>query len=154
MILRPEGKLHVGYNYELTVPHGTFTNLNFLPNNEEKVKFAIPNSEQLSSLTLHLTDVSSRYIVELVNEKMDKVFRTYYAEQDTSLVFPYLKADRYSIRITEDLNKNNIFDTGNLLLRRQPEKVLMYKLEEDNQVIEIPESTDLEQTINIKEMFK
>ncbi len=154
MILRPEGKLQVGYNYELTVPHGTFTNLNFLPNNEEKVKFAIPNSEQLSSLTLHLTDVSSRYIVELVNEKMDKVFRTYYAEQDTSLVFPYLKADRYSIRITEDLNKNNIFDTGNLLLRRQPEKVLMYKLEEDNQVIEIPESTDLEQTINIKEMFK
>jgi hypothetical protein len=60
----------------------------------------------------------------------------------------------YSIRITEDLNRNNLVDTGDLLQHKQPEKVRFYKLEDGTFLIDIPEMTELEQTIDIKEMFR
>ena len=117
-------------------------------------KITLPNSDNLSSITLDVMNTKSRYIFELVNEKRDKVFRKYILTSDTRLYFPYLKAGKYSIRITEDLNNNGIFDTGNLLAKRQPEKVLLYKLLSGTDIIEVPEKTDLEQTINMEEFFK
>ena len=45
-------------------------------------------------------------------------------------------------------------DTGNLLEHKQPEKVRFYKLEDGTFLIDIPEMTELEQTIDLVEMFK
>ena len=71
-----------------------------------------------------------------------------------TLVFPYVKAGKYSIRFTEDRNENGLVDTGNLLEHKQPEKVLFYKLDDGKSMIDIPEMTELEQEINLSEMFK
>ena len=105
-------------------------------------------------MSLVMTGVQNKYIVDLLNEKRDKVLRTYIIEKDGTLAFPYLKSGKYSIRITEDLNRNGIVDTGNLLEKKQPEKVLFYKLADGTYLIDIPEMTELEQTIDIQEMFK
>jgi hypothetical protein len=101
-----------------------------------------------------LSGVDTRYIVELVDKDRKNVFRRYNIERDTSLLFPYLKPQEYSVRITEDRNKNGLFDSGNFLDRRQPEKVRMYQPSPGVYILTLPEMTDLEQTINIKEMFK
>ena len=93
-------------------------------------------------------------IIDLLNEKRDKVLRSYVIDKDCTLPFPYLKAGKYSIRITEDLNRNGIVDTGNLLEHKQPEKVRFYKLADDKMLIEIPEMTELEQSIDVAEMFR
>ena len=45
-------------------------------------------------------------------------------------------------------------DTGNLLEHKQPEKVKFYKLEDGNTLIDIPEMTELEQNIDVEELFK
>ena len=45
-------------------------------------------------------------------------------------------------------------DTGNLLDHKQPEKVRFYKLEDGTFIIDIPEMTELEQRIDVMEMFK
>lgn len=70
------------------------------------------------------------------------------------LTFPYLKAGKYSIRITEDLNRNGIVDTGILLEKKQPEKVRFYKLEDGTFLIDIPEMMEIEQQLDLKEMFE
>ena len=114
----------------------------------------MPNDDKLSSINLVLSNVHNKYIVDLLNEKRDKVMRSYVIENDTTLPFPYLKAGKYSIRITEDLNKNGVVDTGNLLEHKQPEKVLFYKLKDGTFLIDIPEMTELEQNIDLSEMFK
>ena len=101
-----------------------------------------------------LSNVSNKYIVDLLNEKRDNVLRSYIIDKDSTLPFPYLKAGKYSIRITEDVNRNGIVDTGNLLEKKQPEKVLFYKLEDGSFLIDIPEMTELEQNIDVAEMFK
>ena len=94
------------------------------------------------------------YIVDLLNEKRDKVLRSYRIDKDCTLPFPYLKAGKYSIRIIEDVNGNGIVDTGNLLAHKQPEKVRFYKLADGTFLIDIPEMTELDQEINIEELFR
>ena len=114
----------------------------------------MPNDDKLSTLHLSLSNVHNKYIVDLLNEKRDKVLRQYIVEADQTLVFPYLKSGKYSIRITEDLNRNGIVDTGILLDRKQPEKVRFYKLEDGTFLIDIPEMMEIEQNLDVQAMFE
>ncbi len=153
-VLRPEGKLMSGYEYKLKVPYRKFRDINGFYNDSTEVKVSLPKDEKLSSLTLNLTGVNNKYIIDLLNEKRDKVLRSYIIEKDAALLFPYLKEGKYSIRITEDLNRNGIVDTGNLLEHRQPEKVRFYKLRDGSFLITIKESTEMEQKIDVAKLFE
>ena len=153
-ILRPNVEILPGYEYFLKVPHRKFKDINGFYNDSTEVKVVLPNDDKLSSISLVLNNVENKYIVDLLNEKRDKILRQYIIDKNTVLDFPYLKSGKYSIRITEDLNRNNLVDTGNLLEHKQPEKVRFYKLEDGTFLIDIPEMTEIEQTIDIKEMFK
>jgi hypothetical protein len=114
----------------------------------------LPNDDKLSTLVLNLSNVKNKYIVDLLNEKRDKVLRQYIVENDQALPFPYLKAGKYSIRITEDINRNGIVDTGILLEKKQPEKVMFYKLEDGTFLIDIPEMMEIEQNLDVQAMFE
>ena len=105
-------------------------------------------------MTLNLTGVDSRYIVELTDDKGSKVFRTYHTDTNGTLLFPYLKAGKYQIRITCDKNRNGYADTGNLLERRQPELVRFFESTPGNRILEIPESAEIDQTIDLKTRFR
>lgn len=152
--LKPDVELLQGYEYFLKVPHRKFKDINGYYNDSTEVKVTLPSDDKLSSMDLVLSNVQNKYIVDLLNEKRDKVIRSYIVEKDEILKFPYLRAGKYSIRITEDLNRNDLVDTGNLLEHKQPEKVRFYKLEDGTFLIDIPEMTELEQNIDIMEMFK
>ena len=153
-VIRPEVQLQPGYEYFLKVPHRTFMDINGFYNDSTEVKVSLPKDDKLSGLSLVLTGVKNKYIVDLLNEKRDKVLRSYIIENDATLSFPYLKQGKYSIRITEDLNRNGFVDTGSLLDHKQPEKVRFYKLEDGTLLIDIPEMVEIQQTIDVAEMFK
>ncbi len=153
-IVRPVDKMLPGYEYFLKMPHRKFKDINGYYNDSTEVKVSLPNDDKLSTMNVVLSNVNNKYIVDLLNEKRDKVMRSYIVDKDQILAFPYLKAGKYSIRITEDLNRNGIVDTGNLLERRQPEKVRFYKLKDGTFLIDIPEMMEIEQSIDIIEMFK
>ena len=153
-IITPVEPLQPGYEYFLKVPHRKFRDINGFYNDSTEVKVKLPQDDKLSTLLLNLTNVDNKYIVDLLNEKRDKVLRSYIVEDDKKLPFPYLKTGKYSVRITEDLNRNGIVDTGNLLEHKQPEKVRFYKLEDGTFLMDIPEMTEIEQNIDISEMFK
>ena len=152
-IIMPSEKLQTGYEYKLKVPHRMFKDINGFYNDSTEVKVTLPNDDNLSTLFLHLSDVNNKYIIDLLNEKRNEVLRSYVIDKDQTLIFPYLKAGKYSIRITEDLNRNGIVDTGILLEHKQPEKVRFYKLEDGTFLIDIPEMTEMDQNLNLKEMF-
>ena len=150
----PSEKLQPGYEYFLKVPHRKFKDINGFYNDSTEVKVSLPKDDKLSTMFLVLSNVKNKYIVDLLNEKRDKVLRSYIVDSDQTLTFPYLKASKYSIRITEDLNRNGIVDTGILLEKKQPEKVRFYKLEDGTFLIDIPEMSEIEQTLDVAEMFK
>ena len=153
-IVRPTEKMLPGYEYFLKVPHRKFMDINGFYNDSTEVKVSLPNDDALSTMFLNLTNVNNKYIVDLLNEKRNQVLRSYIVDKDANLTFPYLKAGKYSIRITEDLNKNGIVDTGILLEHRQPEKVRFYKLEDGTFLIDIPEKMEIDQSVDVEEMFR
>ncbi|MBE6250129.1 MAG: hypothetical protein E7111_00565 [Bacteroidales bacterium] len=152
--IMPKDKFQAGWEYILKIPHRVFKDINGFYNDSTEVKVSLPKDDKLSSISLVLTGVKTKYIVDLLTEKRDKVIRSYIIDKDQTLLFPYLKAGKYSIRFTEDVNGNGLVDTGNLLEHKQPEKVLFYKLEDGKYLIDIPEMTELEQNIDVEEMFK
>ena len=157
-ILRLQEKLTAGYEYTLRIPDSLFLDIDGIYCDSLVQKFSLPQNEDLSSLTVEASNVNEKYMVELVDEKRTKVYRTYHIDTAAVLAFPYLKAGKYSLRITEDMNGNGQIDTGDLLEHRQPEKVMMFKFNDvvgnNAYIIEIPERTELIQTIDIGEMFR
>ena len=152
--ITPADKFQTGWEYFLKIPHRKFMDINGFYNDSTEVKVSLPTDDKLSSVSLVLSNVKNKYIVDLLNEKRDRVIRSFIIDKDQTLLFPYLKAGKYSIRLTEDVNRNGIVDTGNLLERKQPEKVLFYTLTDGKNIIDIPEMTELEQNIDVGEMFK
>lgn len=152
-ILRPAEPFKAGNDYEMIIPAGTFSDINGFTNDSTYLKLSLPANDRLSSITLEMKNVNTRYIVELIGEKRDKVYRKYIITGDGPLLFPYLDKGSYSIRITEDKNNNGLLDAGSVLEKRQPEKVRLYHLEDGNTVIQLPERTDLVQTIDVQHFF-
>ena len=152
-VIRPKGKLQKGFEYRFKVPERSFRDINGFWCDSTEVKFNLPTDETMSTLELKMSGVEGKYIIDLLNEKRDKVLRSYIIDKDENLLFPYLKEGKYSVRITEDRNRNSIVDTGSLLEKRQPEKVRIFK-KDGEKYIEVPASVEMSQRIDVKELFK
>ena len=149
----PETPFQEGYEYFLKIPHRGFRDINGFYNDSTELKVTLPRDEKLASISLELSGVHNKYIVDLLTEKRDKIIRSFIIEKDGTLLFPYLKAGKYCIRMTEDLNRNNLVDTGNLLEHRQPEKVRFFKLD-DQFLINVLEKAEMVWQIDMEEMFR
>jgi hypothetical protein len=149
----PTEPFQVGYEYFLKIPHRGFRDINGFYNDSTELKVTLPTDEKLSNITLELSGVHNKYIIELLNEKRDKVIRSFIVNGDGPVVFPYLKAGSYCIRMTEDINGNNIVDTGNLLEHKQPEKVRFYKVN-DKFLIKVLEKAEMVWNVDMEELFR
>jgi len=157
-VLRMTKKIQPGYDYTLKFPHRLFKDIYGLPCDSLDTRITLPNSEELSSITLDIHNVHTEYIVELISEKRDRVFRSFRIKEDSKLLFPYLREGQYSVRITEDKNGNGLLDTGSLLDHLQPEKVLLFRFSKapgnDAFILKLPKRMDMEQTVDLEEMFR
>ena len=130
-----------------------FRDINGHWNDSTKVKVSRPKDDALSTFTLNLKGVKNKYIIHLLNESKSQVLREYVVDSDRTLLFPYLKKGAYSIRVTEDVNRNGIVDTGSLLQHRQPEKVRFLKTK-DKDSFDIPERSEIEQELDVEEFMR
>jgi hypothetical protein len=151
--IKPTTPFQPGFDYFLKIPYRRFRDINGYYNDSTELKVTLPKDDKLSSITLELSEVHNKYIIDLLNEKRDKIIRSFIVNADGPVLFPYLKAGKYCIRITEDINRNNIVDTGNLLEHRQPEKVRFFKLE-DQFLINVLERSEMVWTLDLQEMFR
>lgn len=149
----PDQPFQTGYDYFLKVPHRLFRDINGYYNDSTELKVTLPTDEKLGSITLELSGVNQKYIIDLLNDKRNKIIRTLIVEKDGPVLFPYLKAGSYCIRMTQDVNRNNLVDTGNLLEHRQPEKVRFFKVD-DQFMIKVLEKSEMVWTANMEELFK
>lgn len=152
--ITPQIKIQTGYEYTFKVPERAFKDINGFWNDSTEVKVTLPNDDNLSHFKLTLTGVNgNKYIIDLLDERKSDILRSYVIESDSVLEFPYLKQGKYSLRITEDLNRNGIVDSGNLLAHRQPEKV-KFLMTKDSDLFEIPERSEIEQELDLAVFFK
>ena len=151
-ILRPKVKFQQGFEYFLKVPHRAFQDIFGYWSDSTEVKITLPSDETLSVLNAVFTGVDRKFIVDLLDEKRSGIIRSFIIDSDCTLTFPYLKEGKYCMRIADDGNRNSIVDTGNLLAHRQPEPV-KYVVFGEEEYLEIPKSAEIEQNIDIKELF-
>ncbi len=142
-----------GHEYTLNMLPRAFTDIYRNYNDTVVKKGALPREDRLSGLSLEFVNVDGSYIVEITNVTRDRVFRTAVISKNGKVSFPYLQAGKYSVKIIQDLNGNGVIDPGILLQKIQPEKVRLYTLASGSAIISLPESTELNQVVDIKELF-
>lgn len=147
-IITPEITIMPGYDYVFKVPQRSFRDINGYWNDSTQVKLTLPTSDELSTFTLEAKNVDRKFIIEMLDDKKSKTFRQFIIDSDKTLVFPYLKAGKYCIRITEDANRNGIVDTGILLQHRQPEKVKFLRTN-DSDTFDIPAKSEITQELDM-----
>ena len=85
------------------------------------------------------------YIVRLTNNQGEILEETH-TTQETHFNFELLTPGKYLIQLIEDANGNGIYDTGNYLERKQPEKVINY-----GKVIDVRPSWSVVETFILKD---
>jgi hypothetical protein len=143
-------KYQPGYKYQVVFKKNAFRDIYGRKSKEHTLDIELPNTDKTGSITLNVRGVrNSSYIIELVSSDRRQVFRKFTVDRDSKLYFPYLKEGQYTFRITEDRNRNGIFDSGDLLKRQQPEQVILFKLPDGKEIIDLPEQTDIEQDLTL-----
>ncbi len=119
----------------------------FLGNSNDTLNFSFGTKKPADYGNVYFTiqNVKSYpIIVDLLDEKFNIVERKYLKEA-RELPFLNLIPAKYKMRVIYDTNENGIWDTGNYLLKRQPEKVIYYPKE-----IEIRANWDPRETFILK----
>jgi len=86
-----------------------------------------------SKYILHLLDSNSNIIREFKN-----------VNSLSTYIFDYIRPGKYTFRLIEDLNSNDLWDTGNYLKKVQPEPVYYFPSE-----LDIRANWDLNETFNL-----
>jgi uncharacterized protein (DUF2141 family) len=89
----------------------------------EKV-FSRDEELNYGNLALHVTvpDTSQHYIVQLLNDK-DELLKENPVTRNTVIQYNMYSVGKYRFRVIYDANGNGKWDTGDVYLRKQPEKV-------------------------------
>lgn len=131
--------------YSLEVLPGAVTDFFDIDNDTIHVNFSTKKSTDYSSIFLTLNNLKSYpAIIDLINERGDLVVQKY-SEKHEELKYINLPPSRYKIRIIYDTNKNKKWDTGNYLLKQQPEEVYYF-----NDVIKASANWDLTESWTIQ----
>lgn len=101
---------------------------------------------ELGNISLAIKNVNSYpIIVQLTDKKENVVAEKYIETPQQSYDFKNLDPGNYFLRVIFDTNKNGIYDTGNYLLKIQPERIVYYP-----EAVELRENWELKQEFILK----
>ena len=132
--------------YDITFAPGAFTGIFKTQNKEIKTSLELGKKDDYGTLKVKIVppEKQKSYILEIIDGSKS-IVNTIVVKQDTAVTFSNYKGGKYFIRITYDTNKNGVWDTGNVSLGIQPEKIWNEPKElsirpnwERNEVITIP----------------
>lgn len=146
----------VATHYEMIVLPEAFTDIYGISNDSIVKKVDTESPDKYSSIHAELSgiDKSEQIIVQLMDEKKERVLRNFVIRGNQNLLFDYLKTAKYTLRFIRDENKNGIWDPGNFLEKKQAEHAEFYVLPAGEELIQLPENTDIKQNIDVPAVFK
>jgi len=94
----------------------------------------------------------SRYIIEVMDAS-SRMIRRYPNISTGALKIDYLPVGRVKFFITDDVNGNGRRDEGDLILRRQPERVEVMSVESEDNSVEIRANWEFNYTLDMSVIF-
>lgn len=112
-------------NYELVLEEKAILSPFGDYNKEVKTKFTLDESENYGDIKFKISGMETdvQYILQLVDEKKEKVFDTRYIINTNEVVYTKFPGGKYTLRIVKDLNKNKRWDGANVYKKTQAEPV-------------------------------
>ena len=117
--------------YSIKALPGSFTDLYNIKNDSLNYNFKTIELEDYGKITLSVINTDSKnLIIDLLSGKeSNKIIERRIINTSETLVFNLLEPNKYKVRAIIDTNNNKKWDTGNYLLKIQPEEVLYFKEE-------------------------
>lgn len=118
-----DANLESGGSYYIILAPNAFSDTYGQTTSADTLNFAMKRNSDYGTLIIHLPDASHTSFAELLMQ--DKV-KYNIQTIDEKIVFENISVGKYTIRITQDLNSNGYWDSGNLTENTQPEPVFYY----------------------------
>ena len=91
-----------------------------------------------------ITNNDSKYILHLIDSSSNIIREFNNVNSNSTVIFDYIRPGKYTFRLIEDINSNDIWDTGNYLKQVQPEPVYYFPSE-----LDVRANWDLNETFNL-----
>jgi hypothetical protein len=143
-------------NYLFQIDSAAARNIYGHPSNKTEQKFRTQKEDYYGKIFVTLSGLPGPAIVQLLaNDKDERILQKIQVLGDGRIEFPYLKPEKYIIRLIFDPNQNGKWDTGFLADNLQPERVIYYpKVIKVRSNFEIKEEWAIDYKPNIKkELF-
>jgi hypothetical protein len=146
-------KWKVASKYELTILPEAFVDIYSITNDTIIKKFETADPEKFGKLILDVINSDKQYIFHLIKERDKKITQEKIADGNGEVVFQYLNAGKYRIKVIEDLNRNGKWDTGSYLGKKQAERVVFIVFSTGEDLLEIKTNREDEQTVDASMFF-
>lgn len=132
--------------YLLTIKDSAFIDVYGQHSKKDKVTYQTKGLKDYSNLMLNIIHPGNKkvYLVQLINQQDQSVYRTFSVQSSVSYQLLYLLPGKFNIKIIEDRNANGKWDNGHYFLKQQPENVYFYPEE-----LQLRAYWDLEQSIDL-----
>lgn len=143
-----------GYKYELLIPSGVFGNVAQQQNDTIKATYTASDPAKYAIVNVKVvnTKPEARYILQLTNAQ-GKVQKQILDATAGNYKFEFVSPGDVMLRVVEDLNGNGKWDTGDMVLRRQPERSEIYKNEEGVETITTKENWEFDIEVAMDKLF-
>lgn len=142
---RMETTFEAGGSYNLLIPDSCFLGLNGQWNDTIRQAFKVPALEDYGNLYINMVvPPGELFIIQLLGAK-EVVLREIEVSSSKRYGFEHINPGKYKLKAIRDSNRNKRWDTGNYLLKMQPESVYYFTKE-----LEIRANWDFEENWNVE----
>ena len=140
--------------YKLMIPEGVFRNVAGQQNDTLRSEFKTLNPEEFGSVVVNVAGKSPNdtYVLYL-KDGNGKVIDEIRGAKSGTHRFNYVKPGDVRVGVLEDKNGNGIWDTGNLIERRQPERTEPYVDEKGEEIMSVKANWEVEITADMGKIF-
>ena len=155
---RQKYRLHTEWTpnakYELMIPAGTFENVAMESNDTLKYSYTGSNPDKFAKVNVKVsgTHPKAKYILQLTNAQ-GKVQKEIRNVTPGKYLFEYVTPGDIMLRVVEDMNANGKWDTGDMVLMRQPERTEIFKNEDGVELITTKENWEYDLEVDMDVLF-
>ncbi len=145
-----------GSRYELLIPDKVFTNVAGQQNDSIKINFKVLAADDFGTLNVKVKGKSdsSLYVLTLRDAKNGSVIQSKKFVTSGTHTFRFLNAGEVELHVLEDMNGNGVWDTGNLVERRQPERMEIFSSPTGESAITIRVKWDIDIDVDMARLFR
>ena len=141
-------------SYRLYIPKEKITDVMGYKNDSTVVEFATFDPEKFATVTVNVKGEGDKEYILLLTNSGNNILQEKKGTTSGQYRFNFVQPGEIRIRVIEDANGNGVWDAGDVLLRRQPERAEIYMNDRGEEIFTTKMNWDFEINIDMGKLFK